>query len=74
MFPDWKGYFNEALNNYLKTPLETKADNLQADLNKKFTEFRESNSKFQKTAIAILFATFLVITVAYTLQDHHVQS
>ncbi|WNE40239.1 MAG: hypothetical protein GBAus27B_000306 [Mycoplasmataceae bacterium] len=67
---DWKASLNELLTNNLKTPLEAKANDLQADLNKKFAEFKASNNKFQQTAIAILFATFLVITISYTLKDN----
>ena len=67
---DLKNTLHEALNNYVKSPFEQKANDLQADLNKKFADFQASNSKFQKTAIAILFATFLVITIAYTFKDN----
>ena len=68
--PDWKSSLNEALNSYVKTPLETKADNFQKDLNQKFIEFKSDNQKFHQTAIAILLASFLVITITLTWQDY----
>lgn len=80
--PDWKTALNEAFANYVKTPLEnstanlsklaeTKANDLQTDLNKKFAEFKSDNNKFQRTAIAILLATFLVITITLTFKENN---
>jgi hypothetical protein len=79
--PDWKNSLHEALNNYVKMPLEqsatslnklaeSKVDNLQQDLNKKFTEFKETNQKFQKTLILIAFASFLVLTITLTFKEN----
>lgn len=66
---DLKNTLHEALNNYVKAPFEQKANDLQADLNQKFADFKSDNQKFQRTLIAIALATFLVITISYTLQD-----
>ena len=54
----------------MKTPFETKANDLQNHLESKFKEFKESNNAFQKTVIAILFASFLVITINFAFPDN----
>jgi hypothetical protein len=54
----------------VKTPLETKAEELKKHLESKANEFKESNHAFQKTVIAILFASFLVFTINFTFKDH----
>lgn len=38
--PDWKGTLQESLRDYVKVPLETKAQELQAQLVKKAEEFQ----------------------------------
>ena len=67
--PDWKGALNEALNNYVKSPLESKSSEFQKDFNKKFTEFQNHNNRFQQNLIVIAFASFLVLTITLTFQD-----
>ena len=58
--PDWKGVLQESFQNYLQTPLDRQANELQ----EKFKQFKEQNNQFQKAIIAILFASFCVgITV-----------
>ena len=68
--PDWKGVLQESFNDYVKTPLEQKAHQLQVQLEQKSQEFKASNSAFQKAIIAILFASFCVGVIAISLKDY----
>ena len=67
--PDWKSSLNEAFATYVKTPLETKTNALQAQLEQKTNEFKHSNNQFQKAIITILFASFCVGVIAITFKD-----
>jgi hypothetical protein len=67
--PDWKASLNEAFQNYVKTPLEQKAHQLQAQLEQKSEDFKKSNNAFQQAIIAILFASFCVGVIAVNWKD-----
>ena len=66
MFPDWKGYLQEALTNYVQLPLESKANLIHKDLETKFQEFKTNHQQFQHTLILIALASFLVLTITLT--------
>lgn len=68
--PDWKGALQESFQDYVKLPLEQKAQALQEQLERKSQEFKQSNSAFQQAVIAILLASFLVGVVALTFKDY----
>jgi len=54
----------------VKNPLESKAEELKKHLESKANEFKDDNNAFQKTVIAILFASFLVLTINFTFPDN----
>ena len=67
--PDWKGALNEAFANYVKAPLETKAQAWQTQFNQKAHEFYHKTNTFQHAIITILFASFCVGVIAITLKE-----
>ena len=67
--PDFKGSLNEAFANYVQTPLETKAAEIQKQLEQKSQEFKQQTFNFQQAIIAILFASFCVGVITVTWKE-----